>query len=77
MNSFVALLPYIQMVLSVLLVGGVLLQRSDAGLGGAFGGGDLGGTKFERRGFEKISFNTTIVIAILFIAASITALFVK
>jgi protein translocase SecG subunit len=33
-------LPYVQIILSVLLVLGILLQQSEAGLGGAFGGGD-------------------------------------
>ncbi len=72
MNSFLTVLPYIQIVLSILLVIGILLQRSDAGLGGAFGASDVsGGVTFERRGFEKISFNATVVIAILFALSAI------
>lgn len=67
MNSLLTVLPYIQIVLSILLVIGILLQRSDAGLGGAFGASDVGGgVSFERRGFEKLSFNITVIIAILF-----------
>lgn len=59
-------LPYIQIVLSILLVVGILLQRSEASLGSAFGSeGALGG-RFMRRGLEKILFNATIVIGILF-----------
>ena len=72
MNSFIAVLPYIQIVLSILLVIGILLQRSEAGLGGAFGASDVsGGVQFERRGFEKLSFNTTVVIALLFALSAI------
>ncbi len=74
MDSFIAVLPYIQIVLSVLLVGAILLQRSDAGLGSAFGGDGSFGATFERRGFERISFFTTIGIAILFVLGSILAL---
>jgi len=77
MNGFVTVLPYIQIVLSLLLIGGILLQRSDAGLGGAFGGDGFSSTKFERRGFEKLSFNITIVIAVVFVLLSIASLFLN
>ena len=36
-------MPWIQTILSVVLIGLILLQRSGAELGGAFGGGDAGG----------------------------------
>lgn len=62
----VRILPYIQVILSILLIIGILLQRSEAGLGGAFGGNDVTGGRFTRRGLEKILFNATIVLAILF-----------
>ena len=45
------ILSYIQILLSILLIIGVLLQRSEASLGAAFGGGDAVGNKFSRRGF--------------------------
>ena len=68
-------LPYIQIALSVLLAIGVLLQHSDASLGGAFGGGDNWSSTFHtRRGFEKVLFNGTIIIAILFPLSSILAI---
>lgn len=69
-------LPWIQIVISVALSGLILLQRSGAELGGAFGGGDGGGgTAYTRRGFEKIMFVTTIALGVAFIAASFVALF--
>jgi protein translocase SecG subunit len=68
------ILPIIQIVLSVLLVAGVLIQQSDAGLGSAFGGGDGGGGGHTRRGMEKNIFYGTIVIAILFVASAFLAL---
>lgn len=68
------ILPYIQIILSILLVTGVLLQRSEASLGGAFGGASANGGRFMRRGFEKILFNATIVVAILFVLSAFTSL---
>jgi len=73
--SISVVLPYIQIVLSVLLIGGVLLQRSEAGLGGAFGGADgFGGTQYERRGAEKTIFRLTIIVGVLFALSALTAL---
>ena len=60
------LLPYIQVILAILLVGGVLMQQSEAGLGGAFGGDSFSSVHHTRRGIEKKLFNATIIIAILF-----------
>ena len=61
------LLPYIQIILSVILVSAILLQRTGAQVGGAFGGSDNFSSAYHtRRGFEKGLFITTIVVAILF-----------
>lgn len=68
------ILPYIQIALSILLIGGVLLQRSDAGLGTAFGTDSSTGGHFTRRGLEKLLFNATILIAILFVISTILPL---
>lgn len=65
------LIPYIQIVLSVLLIIGVLLQQRGAGLSGTFGGGGM--EYSTKRGAEKILFNATIVIAALFIVFAILA----
>lgn len=75
--SISALLPYIQIGLSLLLIGGVLLQRSEAGLGGAFGGDSFGGGNFERRGAEKMLFRLTILVGILFAVSAFLALILK
>ena len=71
------ILSYIQIILSLLLIGGVLLQRSEAGLGSAFGGGDATSGKYTRRGMEKILFTGTIIIAILFAISAFLNLFVS
>ena len=75
--SISVVLPYIQIVLSVLLIGGVLLQRSEAGLGGAFGGDSLGGAQYEKRGAEKTIFRLTIVVGILFAISALVALILQ
>jgi preprotein translocase subunit SecG len=68
------ILPYIQLVLSLLLIGGILLQHSEAGLGAGFGGSDSATHRHTRRGLEKILFNTTIIIAILFAVSALLPL---
>ena len=75
--SFSAILPYIQVILSVLLVAVVLMQRSEASLGTAFGGDSFSSTQHTKRGFEKVLFNATIVIACLFAVSSFLSLIIK
>jgi len=71
------IIPYIQVVLSLLLIASILLQQSEAGLGGAFGGGDGFSSGYHtKRGVEKMIFIATIVIAILFVITSASLLFV-
>lgn len=77
MSIFQTLLPYIQVILSALLIAGILLQRSEAGLGSAFGQDNLGGNKHTRRGFEKTLFTGTIIIAVLFAVSAFLALILK
>lgn len=70
-----AILPIIQIVISVLLIVAVLLQQSEAGAGSAFGGGNDSVSSWRtRRGFEKTLFIATIVLAVLFVASAIVAL---
>ncbi|MEK9171837.1 MAG: preprotein translocase subunit SecG, partial [Patescibacteria group bacterium] len=69
------ILPYIQIFLSLLLIAGVLLQRSEGGLGSAFGGDGATGGRFMRRGFEKTLFNATLVVAVLFTISAFASLF--
>lgn len=69
------LLPYLQILLSAILVGAVLLQRTGSQVGGAFGGGDnWSSAHHTRRGAEKWLFGITIVTAILFAATALVSL---
>ncbi|MEK7176249.1 MAG: preprotein translocase subunit SecG, partial [Patescibacteria group bacterium] len=62
-----SLLPYIQIFLSVILIGAVLLQQTGAGAGGAFGENANWSSAFHtRRGAERALFIATIVIAVIF-----------
>ncbi len=71
-------LPYIQIVISILMIIAILLQTSEAGVGGSFGGADNWNAGFHtRRGSEKFLFNFTIVLAILFAVSSFASLFLK
>lgn len=76
METVIGLLPIVQIVLSVLLIILVLMQRTGAGLGGAFGADSMGSGFHTRRGAEKTLFNATIVVAILFAATAFAQLFV-
>ena len=76
MSLIAKILPWLQVILSVLLVKSILLQRSAAGVGGALGGGDSGGMHHTKRGFEKILFYITIVIAILFALSAFVAILI-
>lgn len=71
METLKALLPYAQIVLSLLLITGIVLQNRGASIGGAFGGDNFASTFYKRRGAEKFLFQATIVVAILFVLAAI------
>lgn len=70
METLKAFLPYAQIVLSLLLIIGIVLQNRGASLGGAFGGDNFASTFYKRRGAEKFLFNATIVVALLFAVAA-------
>jgi len=71
MESLATILPYAEIVLSLLLVIGIVLQRRGAGLGGAFGGDNFASTFYKRRGAEKFLFNATVIVALLFVLSTV------
>lgn len=77
MTIIASVLPYLQIILSIILIAAILLQQSSAGVGGALGGGDSGGLYTTRRGFERFLFILTIVISVLFVVSSFIAIFIK
>ena len=71
MEALVSALPYAEIILSILLIVGIVLQRRGATLGGAFGGDNFASTFYKRRGAEKFLFNATIGIAIFLVLTAI------
>ncbi len=71
MEKVIVILPYAEIVFSLLLIIGVVLQQRGAGLGGAFGGDNFASTFYKRRGAEKFLFNFTIIVAVLFVGTAI------
>jgi len=68
-------LPYIQLAISVLLVGAILLQQRSAGAGSAFGGD--GSVYSTRRGLEKKLFIATIILGFLFFVSAALSIFLR
>ena len=77
MNLVIKILPYAQIILSVILVSAILLQQSAAGLGGALGGGNTESFHHTRRGFEKFLFYLSIVCGIFFALLALSSIIIK
>lgn len=69
MNTYLSIA---QIVLSVALILAIMLQVKGGGMGGIFGQADS--VYRTRRGIERTLFQTTIVLAVIFIIISIVAL---
>lgn len=67
MNKLILLV--LQIVVSVLLIGAVLLQAQGSGLGTTWGGG--GESFHTKRGLEKVLFRLTIILIALFLIVSV------
>ncbi len=76
METLQAVLPIVQIVLSLLLIIGIVLQNRGASLGGAFGGDNFASTFYKRRGAEKFLFQATIGIAVLFVLTALIGFFI-
>jgi preprotein translocase subunit SecG len=63
----------VQIIVAVLLVVVIIVQQKGTGLGSTFGGGDLSFYR-TKRGAEKLLFNATIMLAVLFIVLSLIGL---
>lgn len=69
------LLKYFQLIVSILLILAILVQNRSSGLSSTFGGS--GTIQVKKRGAEKVLYNATIVLAVIFVACAILALFVR
>lgn len=70
-SAVLPVLPYIQIVLSALLVAVILLQQRGSSLGGAFGGDNFSAAFHKRRGSELFLFRASVVIAVLFVLSAL------
>ncbi|HCX27830.1 MAG: preprotein translocase subunit SecG [Parcubacteria group bacterium CG1_02_42_13] len=68
------ILSITQIVLSSLLVVSILLQQRGAGSSAITGG--TSASYYTKRGFEKILFISTIVLAILFLLAAVGSMLI-
>jgi protein translocase SecG subunit len=64
-------LKVLQIVVSILLVGTILVQTRGKGFGRSWGGS----SSFTRRGLEKLIFRSTFILAAAFIVLSLLQLF--
>ena len=74
METISNVLPYVQIILSILLVVAILLQQRGSSLGGAFGSDNFSATFHKRRGAELFLFRISIALGILFAASAFLAL---
>lgn len=77
MQLVATILPYAQIILSVILITAILLQQSSNGLGGALGGSGAESFHHTRRGFEKFLFYLSIICGILFALLAFLSIIIK
>lgn len=67
------IISIIQIIISGLLVITILLQQRGAGTSAIMGGGSA--SYYTKRGFEKVLFIATIVLAVIFIGSAVLSMF--
>lgn len=72
MKTFLIVL---QIIVSVLFILSVMVQQRSSGLSSAFGG-SAGSIQSTKRGAEKVVFNTSIILAVLFVIISLAFIFI-
>jgi len=77
MQTLAKIIPYAEIIVSIVLITAILLQQSSAGIGGALGGGDGAGFHHTRRGFEKFLFILSIILGVLLALIAILAIIIK
>ncbi len=71
----VTLFYVVQIIMAITLITVILLQVKSASLGSAFGGTDAS-IYTSRRGFDRILFQFTIALSVVFLFTSISILLV-
>jgi preprotein translocase subunit SecG len=65
----------VQIILAITLIAVILLQVKSASLGSAFGGSDAS-IYTTRRGIDKVLYNFTIILSVVFLITSVVVLLV-
>lgn len=71
MSQWIPALRIVQIIISIAVIVFILLQVRGAGLGSIFGGSSAGSVFKTRRGVERLIFNITIVLVVLFAVVSV------
>ena len=66
---------YAQAVISILLILSILVQNRSSGLSSTFGGSGV--IRVTKRGAEKVLYQATIILAVLFVLSSLAFIFVR
>jgi len=75
-EGFLPYIQIIQIIISLALIAVILVQaKGEGGLGGIFGG-EGAGVYRTRRGVEKVLFNVTIGLAVIFFLISVVSVLV-
>jgi preprotein translocase subunit SecG len=72
--QWVPAIRIVQIIISIAVIVFILLQVRGAGLGSIFGGSSAGSVFKTRRGVERLIFNITIVLVVLFAVISVLSL---
>lgn len=64
-------------IISVALISVIILQSRGAGLGGLTGGDPGGGAYHKRRGIERLLFQVTIGLSVLFFTLAILSILIR
>lgn len=72
--DIISIIAIAQIFVAAFLVAAVLLQQKGVGLGSAFGAESI---QVTRRGPEKVLFNATVILSILFLGLGLVALFIQ
>lgn len=65
-----------QIIVSIALIAAVVLQSKNGGLGGLMGGADNASMLRTRRGIEKLLFQVTIGLSVVFFGLAILIVYV-
>jgi protein translocase SecG subunit len=77
MAFLATILPFAQISIAIFLIGSILLQQSDAGLGEMFGGQGSDVGFHTRRGVEKQLFYITAILACAFFVLALVAIIIQ